>query len=115
MPPDVFGALANPVRRQLLDALRDGPRAVNDLAGSFALSRPAISEHLQVLRHAHLVREEPRGRQRFYHLEPAPLAEVGAWLHPFEHYWRTRMSSLADVLDEQSGQNEQNTTEDPPS
>lgn len=101
MPPDVFSALANPVRRQLLDALREGPRAVNDLAGLFALSRPAISEHLQVLRQARLVREEPRGRQRFYHLEPKPLAEVGEWLHPFEHYWRARMRSLSDLLDEQ--------------
>ncbi|MFJ8630849.1 ArsR/SmtB family transcription factor [Streptomyces sp. NPDC093568] len=101
MPSDVFSALANPVRRRLLDALREGPRAVNDLAGRFELSRPAISEHLQVLRQARLVREEPRGRQRFYHLEPTPLAEVSEWLHPFEHYWRARMRSLRDLLDEE--------------
>jgi DNA-binding transcriptional ArsR family regulator len=75
---------------------------VNDLAGQFELSRPAVSEHLQVLRQARLVREEPRGRQRFYHLEAAPLAEVGEWLHPFEHYWRTRMRSLRDVLAEEN-------------
>lgn len=103
MPPtDVFSALANPVRRRLLDSLRDGPRAVNDLAGRFELSRPAISEHLQVLRQAGLVREEPRGRQRFYHLEPAPLAEVGDWLHPFERFWRERLRSLNDLLDEEN-------------
>lgn len=96
----MFAALANPVRRRLLDALRDGPRAVNDLAGLFELSRPAISEHLQVLRQARLVREEQRGRQRFYHLEALPLTEVSAWLHPFEHYWRARMRSLGDLLDE---------------
>ncbi|MFE2431378.1 ArsR/SmtB family transcription factor [Streptomyces sp. NPDC059373] len=102
MPTDVFSALANPVRRRLLESLRDGPRAVNDLAGQFELSRPAISEHLQVLRQARLVREEPRGRQRFYHLEAAPLAEVGDWLHPFEHYWRARMRSLRDVLDQEN-------------
>ncbi len=102
MPDDVFGALANPVRRRLLEALRDGPRAAGDLAGRFSLSRPAVSEHLQVLRRAQLVREEPRGRQRFYHLVADPLAEVGAWLSPFEHYWRQRMTSLRDVLDEES-------------
>jgi DNA-binding transcriptional ArsR family regulator len=102
VPTDVFSALANPVRRQLLESLRDGPRAVNDLAGQFELSRPAVSEHLQVLRQARLVREEPRGRQRFYHLEAAPLAEVGDWLHPFEHYWRARMRSLRDVLDQEN-------------
>jgi DNA-binding transcriptional ArsR family regulator len=98
----VFGALANPVRRKLLEALRDGPRATGDLAGRFALSRPAVSEHLAVLRHAGLVREEPRGRQRFYHLRPQPLAEVGEWLHPFEHYWNQRLRALADLMDEEN-------------
>jgi DNA-binding transcriptional ArsR family regulator len=102
VPTDVFSALANPVRRKLLDSLRDGPRAVNDLAGQFELSRPAVSEHLQVLRNAHLVREEPRGRQRYYHLAPDPLAEVSEWLHPFEHYWRERLRSLRDLLDEEN-------------
>lgn len=103
MPPDVFSALANPVRRQILASLRDGPRAVNDVASQFDLSRPAVSEHLQVLRRARLVREEPRGQQRFYHLEPLPLAEVGEWLHPFERFWRARMRALVTVLDEEAG------------
>lgn len=99
---DVFSALANPVRRQLMEALQDGPRAAGELAGQFALSRPAISEHLTVLKNARLVREEPRGRHRYYHLEAAPLAEVSEWLHPFEHYWRTRMGALRDLMDEES-------------
>jgi DNA-binding transcriptional ArsR family regulator len=102
VPVDVFGALANPVRRKLLELLREGPQAVNDLAGHFELGRPAISEHLQVLRQSGLVREEPRGRQRFYHLEPVPLAEVGEWLHPFEHYWRDQLRALRDLLDQEN-------------
>jgi DNA-binding transcriptional ArsR family regulator len=102
MSADVFSALANPVRREILVALRDGPRAVNDLASRFALGRPAVSEHLQVLRKAQLVREEPRGQQRFYHLEPVRLAEVDAWLHPFERYWRARLRALDAVLDEEN-------------
>ncbi|MER7847680.1 metalloregulator ArsR/SmtB family transcription factor [Kitasatospora sp. NPDC096077] len=99
---DVFSALANPVRRKLLESLRAGPRAAGELAGEFELSRPAVSEHLAVLRNARLVREEPRGRHRYYHLEAAPLAEVGQWLHPFEHYWRARMRTLRELLDEES-------------
>ncbi len=99
---DVFGALAHPVRRSLLEALREGPRAAGDLAGAFELSRPAVSEHLSVLKKAHLVREEPRGRHRYYHLEAAPLAEIGQWLHPFEHYWRARMRALSDLIDEEN-------------
>ncbi|RSS64178.1 helix-turn-helix transcriptional regulator, partial [Streptomyces sp. WAC06614] len=97
---DVYSALAHPVRRTLLERLRGGARAAGDLAGEFSLSRPAVSEHLAVLRKAGLVREEPRGRHRYYHLRAEPLAEVGAWLHPFEHYWRARMSTLSEVLDE---------------
>lgn len=102
VPDDVFGALANPVRRKLLELLRDGPQAVNELVGQFDLGRPAISEHLQVLRQSGLVREEPRGRQRFYHLEPTPLAEVDDWLHPFEHYWRGNLRALRDLLDQEN-------------
>ena len=69
----------------------------------FELSRPAVSEHLRVLRHAGLVREEPRGQQRFYHLEPLPLVEVEEWLHPFERFWRERMRDLQRVLDQEEG------------
>ncbi|MER7667015.1 metalloregulator ArsR/SmtB family transcription factor [Kitasatospora sp. NPDC096128] len=64
---DVFSAPANPVRRKLLERLQDGPRAAGELAGGFDLSRPAVCEHLAVLRNARLVREEPRGRHRCYH------------------------------------------------
>lgn len=96
----MFAVLANPVRRRILASLREGPRAVNDIAAMFDLSRPAVSEHLQVLRNAQLVREEPRGQQRFYHLEPVPLVEVDQWLHPFERYWRSRMRNLQATLDQ---------------
>ena len=115
MPPvDVYSALANPVRRRLLEGLIGGARAAGDLAGEFSLSRPAVSEHLSVLRKAGLVREEPRGRHRYYHLQPEPLAEVGAWLHPFERYWRARMGALSDVLDEISTTSDSNSREDTP-
>jgi DNA-binding transcriptional ArsR family regulator len=97
--PDVFGALANPVRRQLLEALRDGAKPAGELASRFALSRPAVSEHLAVLRQANLVREEPRGRHRYYHLAAEPLAEIQDWLHPFERYWRDRLAVLKDIVE----------------
>jgi DNA-binding transcriptional ArsR family regulator len=95
-----FAALANPVRRRLLELLVDGPRTAGQLAAEFELSRPAVSEHLAVLRRASLVQEQPRGRERYYRLHAEPLAEVEQWLHPFERYWRDRLRSLSDVLDE---------------
>ena len=98
---DVFTALASPVRSEILVQLRRGPRAVNDLASEFELGRPAISEHLQVLRTANLVREEPRGRERFYHLDPRPLSDVETWLEAFSKYWRKRLAAIEELLNEE--------------
>ena len=61
--------------------------------------RPAVSEHLQVLVRAGLVRDERRGQHRVYHLEAEPLRAVDEWLTPFEHYWRGRMRALRELLD----------------
>jgi DNA-binding transcriptional ArsR family regulator len=98
---DVFNALANPVRRRLLELLAEAPRNAGALAGEFDLSRPAISEHLQVLRRAALVHEEIRGRERRYELAAEPLVAVGEWLRPFERYWRDRLTALSDFLREE--------------
>jgi DNA-binding transcriptional ArsR family regulator len=82
-------------------ALLEGPSTVNALVVAFDLHRPAVSEHLQVLREARLVRDERRGRERYYHVEPTRLAEVHEWLEPFERYWRGRLQALDDTLKEE--------------
>ncbi|UDY37772.1 ArsR/SmtB family transcription factor [Dermatobacter hominis] len=97
--PDVFGALANPVRRRILELLADGPRNAGAIAGEFELSRPAVSEHLAVLRRAELVTEEVRGRERHYALAAGPLAELDDWLRPFERYWRHTLRGLRDHVE----------------
>jgi DNA-binding transcriptional ArsR family regulator len=112
VPDDVFLALANPVRRRLLELLADGPRTAGALAGEFALSRPAVAEHLGVLRRAGLVRDEPSGRQRHYHLSPEPLAEIGEWLAPFEQYWRGRLRDLADLVENEMDDDRETDMED---
>jgi DNA-binding transcriptional ArsR family regulator len=111
---DVFLALANPVRRRLLELLADGPRTAGDLAGQFELSRPAVAEHLQVLRRAELVRDEPAGRQRHYHLTPDPLEELRDWLHPFERFWRERLRTFAAVIENDGNANDGNENEETP-
>ena len=98
---DVFAVLANPVRRRILELLAGRPRTVSHLVQEFRLRRPAVSEHLQVLRNARLVRDVRRGRERYYHLDASRLIEVEEWLKPFEPYWRERMQTLNDILDEQ--------------
>jgi DNA-binding transcriptional ArsR family regulator len=86
--PDVFAALASPVRRSLLGLLLDGPLPVNELAGHFDMRRPSVSEHLRVLRDAGLVVERKVGRQRLYQLDAEPLREVSDWLGPYERLAR---------------------------
>jgi DNA-binding transcriptional ArsR family regulator len=97
---DVFSALANPTRRAVLDLLRTQPRSVHQLAVEFDMRRPSLSEHLKVLREAGLVVDERRGRERIYRVDPRPLREVVAWLHPYEEFWRERLGDLRRLLDE---------------
>lgn len=101
-PDAVFGALANPIRRELLARLRAGPKPVKALAEGFGVGRPAISEHLRVLLDAGLVAEEPRGRERYYHLDAMPLRVVGAWLGQYERFWTTKLMDLSTLLDEET-------------
>jgi DNA-binding transcriptional ArsR family regulator len=73
-------ALADPTRRRVLEQLRRGPRAVGDIAARMPVSRPAVSQHLKVLKEAGLVREERRGTQRIYEIDPKGLGPLRAWL-----------------------------------
>jgi DNA-binding transcriptional ArsR family regulator len=98
---DVFAAIASPVRRELLDTLRGGPRSVGDLAAAFPISRPAISQHLRVLRTAGLVHEVRTGRENRYRLDAAPLRRVTDWVGHYEAFWSGRLGALRTLLDGQ--------------
>ena len=91
---DVFGALADPVRRDLLGRLALGPVRVVDLAADQAISRPAISRHLRVLGEAGLVTADDRGRERHYRLARSGLAPVSAWLAGIDQAPRFDESAL---------------------
>jgi DNA-binding transcriptional ArsR family regulator len=98
--PDVFGAVASPVRREVLAILRQyGPQPVQAIADHFDMRRPSLSEHLKVLKEAGLVAEQRSGRQRLYSLRPEPLRELAEWLTPYERFWRGRLAALSDLLD----------------
>ena len=91
----VFAALGHPTRLALLERLRQTPgRPVNALAAEFAVTRPAISLHLRVLREARLVSEERRGRERRYAIEPTGFHEATQWLRRYESFWDDRLASL---------------------
>lgn len=99
MSTDVFAALASPVRREILSALRTGPQPVHALAARFDMRRPSVSEHLKVLRDAGLVSERRDGRLRYYSLQAAPLEQVRDWLTPYERFWRSKLRGLREMLE----------------
>src|SRR5437764_948486 len=94
-----WSALADPRRRQVLELLRERPRAVGELVDHLGLSQPATSKHLRVLREAGLVRARARAQQRVYRVNATPLAELDAWLTPYRRLWETRLDALERHLD----------------
>jgi DNA-binding transcriptional ArsR family regulator len=96
---EVFRALADPTRRQILDILREGPLPAGDIAGIFPVSRPAISKHLRALRAARLVEEERTGRQRVYAINPHALRPVDSWLAPYRQFWVTSLLRLKEHVE----------------
>jgi DNA-binding transcriptional ArsR family regulator len=78
-----FAALADPTRRHVFEELRRGPRSVGKIAAKMPVSRPAVSQHLAVLKHAGLVGDKAEGTRRVYYIDPKGLALLRAWLDRF--------------------------------
>lgn len=91
---DIYAALADPVRRAILEALNERPLTAGQLADRFPISRPAVSRHLKVLRGAGLVTVAASGRTRIYRVEHAPLAEIEDWLAQYRDGWPSRFDAL---------------------
>lgn len=94
-------ALADPTRRRILDLLSRGELPAGDLARHFpGISRPAVSQHLAVLREAGLVSERQQGRYRIYRLEPEPLRQVWEeWLSKYQRFWEERLGALKRLVE----------------
>ncbi|HEX5401164.1 MAG TPA: metalloregulator ArsR/SmtB family transcription factor [Pseudonocardiaceae bacterium] len=104
MPTDVYAAIADPTRRGILDLLAEDGRSVTELAAPFHMTRPAVSQHLRVLREAGLVSERRAGRRRIYQLAPDGLREVDLWLSSYRRFWHTKLAALGEYLAETDGQ-----------
>jgi DNA-binding transcriptional ArsR family regulator len=93
---EVAGAIADPVRREILLMLRDEPLSAGQIAARFVISRPAVSRHLRVLREAGLVRDTADGRRRVYTLDTAPLDELAGWMGRLTRPsgWQHRLDAL---------------------
>ena len=99
-----FDVLAEPTRRRILDLLLERPRPVGELVERLGLTQPGTSKHLRVLREAGLVRVRAEAQRRWYELDPAPLAEVDAWLAPYRWMWADRFDALERHLDDDASE-----------
>ncbi|WP_181348065.1 helix-turn-helix transcriptional regulator [Thalassobacillus sp. CUG 92003] len=98
---DVFVAIADPTRRQLIGILADGKELpLHELTPHFQMGRTAVSKHLTVLREADLVRNRKIGRETKYRLNPEPLKEVKDWIASYEQFWNERAAILKNILEE---------------
>jgi DNA-binding transcriptional ArsR family regulator len=97
---DAFNAVAEPRRRQLLDALAGGERPVNDLVRVLGLAQPQVSKHLRVLREVGVVDVREDGRRRLYRLNGRALKPIHDWVRNYERLWSERFVELDDVLED---------------
>ena len=96
----VLDALGDPTRRDLLEVLREGPQAVVDIAAAMPVSRPAVSQHLRVLKDAGLVTERREGARRVYRIHTDGLAALREYL---ETYWNDALAAFKEAAEERGG------------
>ncbi len=97
---ETLAALGEPNRFRIVELLRAGPRAVNDIGERLELNQPQVSKHLRVLKDAGLVDVQPAAQQRLYELRPQPLQQLHGWLERYRQLWDARFRELDTVIAE---------------
>lgn len=96
---DPFETLADPTRRRIVAALRDGERQVGDIVSLAGIHQSGVSRHLRILHEAGFVTVRPDGQRRFYALKPDPFRELEAWLSQYRELWEARLDRFGAALD----------------
>jgi DNA-binding transcriptional ArsR family regulator len=99
----IYGAIADPTRRAMLDALAGGEATVGTLAGRFPITFNGASKHVKVLERAGLVTRRVRGRKHWLRLEPRPLLDAARWLEHYRDFWDARLAALETMLVRRNG------------
>lgn len=97
---DIFTALADPTRRRIIESLAAGETSFGELAEQFEMSRPAVSQHLKVLKDAGMVMSRADAQRRIYRLSDNSLDEIDAWLGKVREFWSQRLDRLEQLLGE---------------
>jgi len=98
MRRDVFQAIADPTRRDIISLVARNSMTSNDVAASFDVSRQAISKHIKILMECGILMIDQQGRERYYSLQPKKLAQVADWVEPFRSMWEDKFNRLDDIL-----------------
>lgn len=98
-----FAALSDPTRRQVFERLSDGPRAVGELADGLPVSRPAVSQHLKVLKEAGLVTDRAEGTRRVYQIDPHGLGQIRGW---FDRFWEVALQAFVSEAEREEREGE---------
>ena len=97
---DPFETLADPTRRRIVAALREGERPVNDIVESAGIHQSGVSRHLRILHESGFVSVRPDGQRRLYSLRPEPFGEIEAWLADYRRLWEARLDRFGAALEE---------------
>jgi DNA-binding transcriptional ArsR family regulator len=97
---DVFQAIADPTRREMLRLLSEKDRPISDITSHFSISRTAVTKHLGILTEAELVSGKKIGRKKIYSLHPEPLTELRDWLSYYERFWTNKLSMLKHLVED---------------
>ncbi len=98
---DVYQAIADPSRREMLKLLSHSDSSIKEICEHFTISRTAIVKHLNVLSDAELVSDRKAGREKIYSLQPEQLLEVKEWVSYFEQFWDNKLSMLKHMVEEE--------------
>ncbi len=98
MRRDVFQAIADPTRREIINMIAQESLNLNAIADNFDVSRPAISKHIKILTECELIKQEQKGREIYYQLEIEKMKEIDKWIEQFRKIWETRFNQLDTLL-----------------
>jgi DNA-binding transcriptional ArsR family regulator len=98
MRRDVFQAIADPIRRDIIELLAENSLSINSIASNFEISRPAISKHLRILKECGIIDITKKGRERFCQIIPSTLIPAFMWIDQYRNLWEGRLNSFEEYL-----------------
>ena len=108
MRRDVFQAIADPIRRDIIELVSNEPLSVNEVAEKFKISRPAISKHLKILNECGIIEINKKGRERFCIIQPKTLLPAFLWIEQYQKLWEDKLDSFENYLMELKTKNKDN-------